>query len=203
MKQQYTVFYDRRKIEFLHVSNKPVDGSKCSHIYHIDWNVFITFIHGSEICLQCFSVNPESAFRKFATFFVHHEAAGGLVRNNNGEYLFIFRNGRWDLPKGYVDPGETLMDAALREVGEECGLTYLSIVRSLQATYHVFPLDDDQWALKRTHWFVMQAGKDERIVPQASEGITHAEWRQKNDMDDIKMMTYGNICQLIEQVLEL
>ncbi len=150
--------------------------------------------------LHCFSVNPASTFRQFCAFFIIHEAAGGLVRNSSGEYLFIFRNGRWDLPKGYIDAGETPVAAALREVGEECGLTSLSIIRPLPASYHVFLKGDDQWVLKKTHWFLMQTRRDEAIVPQTSEGITHVEWRAPDNIDDIRTTTYGNISQLIELV---
>lgn len=202
MKQAYFIFYDRKKIEFLHV-NHYAQGSQCRCVDYVDWADFIRFINGNEMCLQCISVNPLSAFKKFANFFVHHEAAGGLVRNWKGEYLFIFRNGRWDLPKGYVDQGETFIDAAQREVEEECGLRSLHIIRSLPVTYHVFPLaDDGQWALKKTHWYLMQSDDYQNITPQLNEGITHAEWRCPNNINDIKANTYGNIIQLIEQIID-
>src|SRR5690606_40252613 len=43
-------------------------------------------------------------------------AAGGMVINDKKEILFIYRNKRWDLPKGKVEKGETLEDSAIREV---------------------------------------------------------------------------------------
>ena len=49
-------------------------------------------------------------------------AAGGIVTAPDGTMLLIQRNGRWDLPKGKVEPGETLLQAALREVEEETGI---------------------------------------------------------------------------------
>ena len=53
------------------------------------------------------------------------QAAGGLVRNNKGKMLFIFRKNKWDLPKGKVDKGETLENGAMREVEEETGVKKL------------------------------------------------------------------------------
>src|SRR5690606_23008426 len=50
------------------------------------------------------------------------KAAGGLVENSKSEYLFIKRLGKWDLPKGKVEEGEKMKEAAVREVEEECGI---------------------------------------------------------------------------------
>ena len=52
-------------------------------------------------------------------------AAGCVVHDDAGNMLLISRNNRWDLPKGKVEPGETLLQAALREVEEETGITPL------------------------------------------------------------------------------
>ena len=56
------------------------------------------------------------------------KAGGGLVKNEKGEVLFMFRKGKWDLPKGKLDPGETMDACAVREVMEETGVSGLSIV---------------------------------------------------------------------------
>ena len=55
------------------------------------------------------------------------KAGGGLVYNQKGEVLFIFRNGKWDLPKGGTEKGEEIDETALREVEEETGVGKLSI----------------------------------------------------------------------------
>ena len=65
-------------------------------------------------------------------------AAGGLVTNAQGEILWIFRRGFWDLPKGKLDEGETIQSCAIREVEEETGVGKLSITQKLQKTYHIF-----------------------------------------------------------------
>ena len=51
------------------------------------------------------------------------EGAGGVVFNRRGEVLVIqHRNGTWVFPKGHLEPGETHLAAALREVEEEAGI---------------------------------------------------------------------------------
>ena len=51
-----------------------------------------------------------------------------MVYNDKGEILFIFRNGKWDLPKGGTEKNETMEETAMREVEEETGVNGLSIV---------------------------------------------------------------------------
>ena len=46
-------------------------------------------------------------------------AGGGKVYNRNGEVLFIYRNDKWDLPKGRIEKNETLEVGAIREVEED------------------------------------------------------------------------------------
>ena len=65
-------------------------------------------------------------------------AGGGLVRNPKGEVLFIFRNGRWDLPKGKIEKKEEIQACAIREVEEETGVQGLQVHRLLDRTYHIF-----------------------------------------------------------------
>ena len=64
------------------------------------------------------------------------EAAGGLVYNDKNQILMIFRNGKWDLPKGKLEVGENIEQCAIREVEEECGVSGLTITQQLQKTYH-------------------------------------------------------------------
>lgn len=93
-------------------------------------------------------------FAYFKSIFQVIEAGGGLVKNKKGKYLFIFRNGKWDLPKGKREKGETIKKCAVREVKEECGIKGLKIVRQLPTTYHIYSLEEKQ-VLKPTHWFEM------------------------------------------------
>jgi 8-oxo-dGTP pyrophosphatase MutT (NUDIX family) len=57
------------------------------------------------------------------------EAAGGLVLNERGNLLMIFRRGKWDLPKGKRDAGESIETCAVREVEEETGLVGVQLLK--------------------------------------------------------------------------
>src|ERR1043165_8955577 len=125
------------------------------------------------------------------------EAAGGLVQNAKGEYLFIFRKGKWDLPKGKLDKGESSSEAALREVEEECGVGQLKITKELEATYHTYQQDGED-ILKKTYWFGMSCGDDSPLKPQTEEDITDAKWLGKDELNKVRENTYG----AIEEVLK-
>ena len=114
-------------------------------------------------------------FARFAEAFVPVEAGGGLVTSPRGEVLMIYRNGRWDLPKGKLEPGEEIADCALREVQEECGVSGLTLGKLLTRTYHLYEMHG-RWMLKRTTWFAMSHSGAGELVPQVEEGITDIRW---------------------------
>lgn len=104
-------------------------------------------------------------------------AAGGyVVRESSAghEVLVIKRRGVWDLPKGKLDAGETIEQAALREVREEVGAENLRILRSLGVTVHGYP-HRDRYAVKTTHWFLMTT-TSAAFAPQTSEDIEAVRW---------------------------
>ena len=85
-------------------------------------------------------------------------AAGGLVQNEQGELLMIYRRGKWDLPKGKLDKNETIEACAVREVMEETGLTNIELGKWIDTGYHLYfdpYLNED--VIKETHWFAMRA----------------------------------------------
>ena len=55
-----------------------------------------------------------------------HTSCGTLVINQRGEILLCHVTGtrHWDIPKGLQDPGETTLEAAVRELYEEAGLAF-------------------------------------------------------------------------------
>ncbi|MEX0995531.1 MAG: NUDIX domain-containing protein [Flavobacteriaceae bacterium] len=129
-------------------------------------------------------------------------AAGGLVRNESNEILFIKRNGKWDLPKGRVEGDETIENAALRETEEETGVTGLEIVKPLQITYHFFNRNE-KLKLKETYWFEMKTSFTGKLAPEKSEGIQKAVW--KNPKKTLKALrkSYANIKELFYQEVNL
>ncbi|GEP52483.1 hypothetical protein FNO01nite_31550 [Flavobacterium noncentrifugens] len=125
------------------------------------------------------------------------KAGGGLVYNKNGEVLFIFRNGKWDLPKGGIEKGEEIEYTALREVEEETGVNKLLISKKLEKTYHVFRRNG-KYKLKITHWFEMTSDFDGIPIGQAEEGIEKVAWLNPEQIQEALKNSYENIKLLFE-----
>ncbi|MBP8065919.1 MAG: NUDIX domain-containing protein [Flavobacterium sp.] len=126
------------------------------------------------------------------------KAGGGLVYNKKGEVLFIFRNGKWDLPKGGIEKGESIEETAIREVEEETGVTGLKITGKLQKTYHVFKRNG-QYKLKVTHWFEMKTDFEGTPKGQANEGIEEVVWMKPKQIKEALGNSYENIKLLFEE----
>jgi len=124
------------------------------------------------------------------------EAAGGLVYNSRNQMLMIFKNQKWDLPKGKIEVGEKIQDCAIREVQEECGVSNLQIVSEVPNTYHTYELNG-QLMLKRTYWFKMNTNCTNKLLPQITEGITKVEWVNKEDIVNKLENSYGNIRDIV------
>ena len=144
------------------------------------------------------SENLKKLLTTFKTSFRVIEAAGGLVRNTKGEYLFIFRNGKWDLPKGKIESNEEKDTAAIREVYEECGVAMLEINEGPYTTYHVYPYHDQQ-VLKFTYWYKMNCADDAVPKPQLDEGITEAKWLNFEEVENAIGKAYISIAQLVKK----
>jgi len=125
------------------------------------------------------------------------KAGGGLVYNKKGEVLFIFRNGKWDLPKGGCDKEEEIEDCSIREVEEETGVTNLKISKKIQKTYHVFKRNG-VYRLKVTHWFEMTTTFEGTPIPQENEGIEKVAWLNKAQIKEALKNSYENIKLLFE-----
>ena len=125
------------------------------------------------------------------------KAAGGLVKNADGAYLFIFRNKRWDLPKGKVEKGEKMKEAALREVEEECGVTIFKNKDKLCRTFHVYELNNGI-VLKKTNWYNMTVKGRPKLIPQKEEGITKAEWLKSNALNPVLKNTFPLILEVLK-----
>ena len=127
------------------------------------------------------------------------EAAGGSVLNTEKKLLMIFRNGKWDLPKGKIEKRESPEEAAVREVEEECGISGLSIVRALTPTYHTYKLKDEL-ILKKTWWYEMACSSNQVLVPQLEEGITKVEWLSKEDVTIALSNTYFSVVDVVNEL---
>ena len=138
----------------------------------------------------------DSMLKTFLKFLPNVIAGGGKVLNASQRILFIFRNGKWDLPKGKSESNETIDKTALREVEEETGVKGLSITKPLEITYHIFKRNN-QHQIKKTYWFEMFSDYDGDLKPQLDEGITKVKWIGPKKLKKVKKNIYANIESLI------
>lgn len=132
----------------------------------------------------------------FKAHFTEIEASGGLVINELNEFLFIFRRGSWDLPKGKIDKGETKKEATLREISEETGAKNLKIIRKLMTTRHTYRGNVGRRFIKKTHWYLLSTVK-QTLTPQITEDIEKAVWLSLQSFFSIKRPVYPNILDVI------
>ena len=128
--------------------------------------------------------------------FLVIRAAGGLVRNEDGELLFMLRRGTWDLPKGKLDAGETLEQCAIREVKEETGLKEVSLGKFLLNTWHTYD-ESGKHFLKETSWYSMQATGGQRLTPQQEEQITQLKWTAADHLAPFVRNTFPSIIDVL------
>jgi 8-oxo-dGTP pyrophosphatase MutT (NUDIX family) len=151
--------------------------------------------------VNVYSPDTDIAFNQLASRFKIIHAGGGLVKNNSGQFLFIFRRGKWDLPKGKMDDGESTSQTALREVREECGLKNLKIISPLMNTYHYYSEKKNN-VLKCTHWYLMSTDETEVRV-EAEEDIESFIWLEKEKiLTHISQNTFPNISELVKNCFD-
>jgi 8-oxo-dGTP pyrophosphatase MutT (NUDIX family) len=145
------------------------------------------------------SASPDNMWNLFTGKFTLVEAAGGVVVNEKGEVLAIYRKKSWDLPKGKLDYNEAPESAAVREVREECGLKIVELNSFLMKTYHVYT-EKKSDLLKKTHWFTMTSDSSEKLSPQLEEKIEIARWMDKEEIEKVFMPdTYQSIREVLEK----
>jgi ADP-ribose pyrophosphatase YjhB (NUDIX family) len=141
--------------------------------------------------------NLEELKKSFWKKFTLVKAGGGLVLNKKKELLLIFRRGKWDLPKGKLDPGETLEHCAIREVEEETGLKEITLKKFLLTTYHTYH-ESGKHILKESHWYKMHTGSVQPLSPQAVEDIHQALWANEQKTDECLTNTFPSIIDVVE-----
>jgi 8-oxo-dGTP pyrophosphatase MutT (NUDIX family) len=195
----YKVHFENR---FIIISPEPDRLQKYGlfHKFH-DTNELYKLISDFQANKQISAINiygPDIKFiwKIFRIYFTEVEAAGGLVRHTSGKYLFIEKNGKWDMPKGHIERGETPDNCALREVHEECGISNHVIVKPLEPSYHTYMWEGISY-LKKTHWFLMNYDEEIIFNPQIEEGITRVQWLWPDDISQIKSSIWLSLNDLI------
>lgn len=143
----------------------------------------------------------DKLWKSFRKKFPVVEAAGGLVQRTDNKLLFIFRNNKWDLPKGGVEKKELIIEAAQREVTEETGVSDLIVQKQLSETFHIFK-KGKRFRLKKTYWFKMSTSYMGKTEPQTEEGINKTEWVSKEKIDEILNDAFENIRIIVLEVLK-
>ena len=140
--------------------------------------------------------NPDKILKKFLKKLPNVIAGGGKVYNDRGEILFIYRNDKWDLPKGKTEKQETIEETSIREVEEETGVKGLKITKPLYTTYHIFKRNG-RYKIKITYWFEMKTSYDGQLHAQENEGITKVAWLDKKQSKEALENSYANIKLLV------
>jgi 8-oxo-dGTP pyrophosphatase MutT (NUDIX family) len=125
-------------------------------------------------------------------------AGGGIVQNEEGKILFQYRRGKWDLPKGKLDDGETIEECAIREVEEETGLKNVQLNKLIGVTTHNY-IEKGEAIEKETHWFAMKVSGEQQLVPQLDEDILELRWVAKNELNNYLSDTFTNIIEIVEK----
>ncbi|MEJ8819944.1 NUDIX hydrolase [Lacibacter sp. H407] len=134
----------------------------------------------------------EKLKKAFFKLFVPVTAAGGLVENEKGEFLLIHRRGKWDLPKGKLEKGESIEACAVREVEEETGLQNLELKKLITVTYHTYD-EFGKHILKDSHWYRMRVSGKQVLTPQTEEDILEVKWVKKKDLAKYLPETFPSI----------
>ena len=187
----YTVFVNDKPI-IITSSSKKENNFPTYILENIVFNEIIHKLNDININgINLHSTDLENDWVNFLKNMNVISAAGGLVLNPKKEVLFIYRNNTWDLPKGWIEKGESTETAAIREIEEECGIFNLAISKKLITTYHIY--FQKGMKLKETHWFLMTSDYDKELVPQTEEGITKVVFKNGNEIKEALQNTYANI----------
>ena len=145
--------------------------------------------------------NKKKLLKEFKEKLVTIKATGGIVTNKKNQILFIYRKGKWDLPKGKMEKNESKKESALREVIEETGVKKLKIINFFSTTFHLIKVKREYF-LKETHWYTMKTKYDGKLKPQKSEGIISAKWKTFDEALEIKKKTFRNIAIILTKYLK-
>ena len=198
----YKVFFNQKP---LILTNKIQDFSDTEPLLFIKYTSVTQIIKAlkssknSKVFL--YHKDMDKLWKGFKKKFPIVEAAGGLVKRTDNKLLFIFRNDKWDLPKGGVEKKELIIDAAKREVIEETGVSDIIVKNKISETYHIFK-KGKRFRLKKTYWFKMSTTYMGKTKPQTEEGIEKTKWVSNKNIEDILNDAFENIRIIVLEVLK-
>ena len=194
----YKVFFNQKLILLTTDIIPPKEDSPFFYVKFTNKKFVVQMLKSKKVkMLYLYHSKEDKLWYYFLNMFKLIEAAGGLVRNlKTNHFLFIFRNKKWDLPKGRINKNEEVQKAAIREVEEETGVENLSITKPLNTTYHIFKRNR-KYRLKKTFWYLMETDYNGELTPEIKEGIEKAIWIDKKLIVSLKSQMYQNINLII------
>ena len=194
----YKVFFNQKLILLTTDIISPREDSPFFYVKFTNKKFVVQMLKSKKVkMLYLYHSKEDKLWYYFLNMFKLIEAAGGLVRNlKTNHFLFIFRNKKWDLPKGRINKNEEVQKAAIREVEEETGVENLSITKPLNTTYHIFKRNR-KYRLKKTFWYLMETDYNGELTPEIKEGIEKAIWVDKKLIVSLKSQMYQNINLII------
>ena len=198
----YKVFFNQKPIILTTTFQEQTPDSPLFFLKFTNKKNIVAALRSKKVKqLYLYHTKEEKMWALFYEIFKVIEAAGGIVRQrSSGKYLFIYRNDKWDLPKGRIEEDEAVRTAAMREVEEETGVAGLAITAALPTTLHLFHRNG-KYRLKKTYWYAMETDFDEALIPQEEEGIQKVEWVAKEEVPNLYSNIYANIRHLWEKVV--
>ncbi len=201
MAQKYRIYINEKVILLTASLPKQREIYQELDVQHFDLKTIYANLNvqGGKNYLYVLCDEPKVFLKKVIKSNTLVEAAGGIVENDKGEFLFIYRNNKWDLPKGKLEKGESVKEGAVREVEEECGITVSKAGKKLVKTYHTY-LVKGELVLKKTHWYKMEYRGKEKLIPQIEEGITEVRWFNRDHLQAIKANTFPSIMDVLKKM---
>ena len=198
----YKVFLNHKPLILTTSIGENTDTTPLIHSKYSDSSIIIKALKSKKTkCIYYYNSNSEKLMKHLQKHFPEVEAAGGMVKNDNNQYLLIYRNGKWDLPKGHLKKKEMIVDGAFREVSEETGILNLTSKSILPTTYHIYK-KNSQYRLKKTYWFLMTSSYEGKLEPQANENIEKAIWKNKTEIKNLMEKMYPNVRLLFDFYFE-
>ena len=189
----YKVFYNQKSLHFTTVLSNNSKNTPLFFIKYASANSIIKALKDRVVTeVYLYHSNVKKIEKHFFKTFPSVDAAGGLVKHQDGRFLFIYRNNKWDLPKGKIEKKETIIKAAIREVSEETGVSDLIIKKPLPETYHIYNASG-KFKVKKTNWFLMESNYLGPLAPQIEENIQMAVWKKDTEIPELMKNAYENI----------
>ncbi len=201
----YKIFYEQRALIFpnieekdliLDVTSQQLESYEVEKIHNFLRQWLVVDLTEDVVIDH---VSPEVLSAALCRTFSMAPAAGGVVVKDR-QFAAIQRHGIPDLPKGHIEEGEDAATAAIREVEEETGFMGLKIIRQLPSSWHCY-LYEDEWRLKQTSWFLMEAADESHVNPQLDEDITEVTFLSEYDLEWFLKNTYRSISETLGEEL--